>query len=93
MTEVTRRTFLATSGITALPNSVCTAAEDDDGNSRIGQTPHTKFAVNIEMWWTKLPFLDRIRQTAALGFPAVEFWPWDNKDLDATLRLTRKLKI
>ena len=35
----------------------------------IGKTPHTKFAVNIEMWWTKLPFLDRIRQAAELGFP------------------------
>ena len=56
------------------------AAEGDSAdNSRIGKTPHTKFAVNIEMWWTKLPFLDRIRQTAALGFPAIEFWPWDNK--------------
>jgi hydroxypyruvate isomerase len=70
------------------------AAEGDSADTgSIGKTPHTKFAVNIEMWFTKLPFLDRIRQTAALGFPAVEFWPWANKDLDATLKLTQELKI
>jgi hydroxypyruvate isomerase len=45
------------------------------------------------MWWTRLPFLDRIRQTAALGFPAVEFWPWQNKDLPAVSRLCQELKV
>ena len=40
------------------------------------------------MWWSKLPFLDRIRQAAALGFPAIEFWPWENKDINAIADLT-----
>jgi hydroxypyruvate isomerase len=53
------------------------------GLSSIGKTPHTKFAVNVEMWWTDLEFTDRIRQTAALGFPAVEMWDYAGKDLDA----------
>lgn len=44
-----------------------------------GQTPHTKFAVNIEMWFSKLDFLERIRRSAALGFPSVEFWDWRAK--------------
>ena len=94
MTDLNRRTFLTTSGAAAAMSAGVFAAEAAvDVKKTIGHTPHTKFAVNIEMWWTKLPFLDRIRQTAALGFPAVEFWPWKNKDLDATLKLTQELKI
>jgi len=94
MTDLNRRTFLTTSGAAAALSAGAFAAEAAvDVRNTIGKTPHTKFAVNIEMWWTKLPFLDRIRQTAALGFPAVEFWPWKNKDLDATLKLTQELKI
>jgi hydroxypyruvate isomerase len=45
------------------------------------------------MWWRKLPVLDRIRQAAALGFPAVEIWPWQGKDLDAIAALTQELGI
>jgi hydroxypyruvate isomerase len=94
MSDLSRRTFLATSGAAAAMSAGVFAAEGDSADTgSIGKTPHTKFAVNIEMWFTKLPFLDRIRQTAALGFPAVEFWPWANKDLDATLKLTQELKI
>jgi hydroxypyruvate isomerase len=48
-----------------------------------GSTPNTRFAVNLEMWWTKLPFLERIEQASLLGFPAIEFWPWKGKDIDA----------
>ena len=48
-----------------------------------GRTPHTTFALNIEMWFRSLPFTDRIRQTAALGFDWVEFWSWQGKDLAA----------
>lgn len=58
-----------------------------------GKTPNTKFAVNVEMWWTRLPFLDRIRQAAAFGYPAIEFWPLDGKDLNAVARLTGELGI
>ena len=28
--------------------------------SRLGKTPRTRFAVNVEMWWTRLPFLERV---------------------------------
>jgi len=74
-----RRDFLQQTGLAAsaalmatagLPSRTAHAADDP----LPGKTPHTKFAVNVEMWWTKLPFLERIRQTAALGFPAIEFW-------------------
>src|SRR5687767_14556825 len=58
-----------------------------------GKTKNTKFAVNCEMWWGKLPLLDRLRQTAELGFPAVEFWPYQGKDIDAIKKLKDELKI
>jgi hydroxypyruvate isomerase len=59
----------------------------------LGKTPHTKFAVNVEMWFRKLPFLDRLRASAALGFPAVEFWPYEGKDIDAVAKLCDELKL
>lgn len=37
----------------------------------------------IEMLFTELPFIDRIEAAAAAGLPAVEFWGWRSKDLDA----------
>jgi hydroxypyruvate isomerase len=59
----------------------------------LGKTKNTKFAVNCEMWWGKLPFLDRLRKTAELGFPAVEFWPYQGKDIPAIKKLKDELKI
>ncbi len=58
-----------------------------------GRTPLTRFAVNVEMWFSDLPFLERVRAAAALGFPAVEFWPWRGKDLDALDALRKELGI
>ncbi|MBW3542312.1 MAG: TIM barrel protein [Planctomycetes bacterium] len=94
---ISRRAFLGASGVAASltafgPRAV--ADEDSAGDvSRIGKTPHTKFAVNIEMWWRTLPFLDRIRKTAELGFPAVEFWPWANKDIPAVAALCKEVGV
>ncbi len=90
---IARRTFfgsaLALAGGAALASRVQAA----DATASLGHTPHTKFAVNVEMWFKKLPFLERLRAAAALGFPAVEFWPYENKDIDATKRLCDELKI
>lgn len=74
---------------------VAVGAKDDEQEdvSKLGKTPHSRFAVNIEMWWTRLPFLERIRQTAELGFPAVEFWPYKGKDIDAIARLCQELNV
>jgi len=72
----------------------CAAALAADADpSTIGQTPNTKFAVNVEMWWSQLPFLQRVREAAALGFPAIEFWPWESKDVDAIAELTGELGL
>ncbi|MGY8770199.1 MAG: hydroxypyruvate isomerase family protein [Pirellulales bacterium] len=58
--------------------------------SQLGKTPNTQFAVNIETWWQDLPFNDRIVKAAEFGFPAIEFWETDDKDLDAFVELTEK---
>lgn len=92
--SLTRRSFLGSTALLAGTAATGFAAEQDFSDTKsIGKTPHTKFAVNIEAWFTKLPYADRIRQSAALGFPAVEIWPWDNKDLDAIAALTGELGI
>ncbi len=97
MKSISRRGFLgSTAAATTLPaiSAGAYAAVDESGDlSSIGKTPHTKFAVNVEMWWRKLPFLDRIRQAAALGFPAVELWPWKKKDIDAIAKLSKEKNI
>lgn len=60
---------------------------------RPGRTPNTRFAVNLELWWTELPFLDRIRRAAELGFPAIELWDWRGKDVDRIAELCRALSL
>ena len=42
-----------------------------------------RYAVNIEMWWWQKPFVERIHAAADAGFTHVEFWPYENKDIDA----------
>lgn len=51
------------------------------------------YAVNVEMTWGKLPFLDRLRRVADAGFTYYEFWPWKNKDIDAAVKLNAELKL
>jgi hydroxypyruvate isomerase len=94
MNSPDRRTFLgAVAGSAAWLGVPRAAAADPKAPDKPGQTPHTKFAVNIEIWWRKLPVLERLEKAAALGFPAVEFWPWENKDLDALAAACRRLQL
>ncbi len=94
MPPLSRRSFLGVSAALAGAAASALPAEHDFSDRKtIGRTPHTKFAVNVEMWWRKLPFLERVKQAAALGFPAVEIWPWEGKDLDALADLTHELGI
>ena len=37
----------------------------------------------IEMLFTEYPFAKRIYRAKECGFDAVEFWTWQDKDLDA----------
>jgi hydroxypyruvate isomerase len=93
----TRRSFLAASAAVASSSLVAGAAraaeEPAVDSATLGKTKNTRFAVNCEMWWSKLPFLDRLKQAAALGFPAVEFWPHQGKDIPAIARLAEELNL
>lgn len=91
MPSIDRRAFLGAAAVTGI--TAATQAEAAEETSRLGRTPHTKFAVNIEMWWRKLPFLERIKQAAAFGYPAYEFWPWERQDIDAVAALSKQLGI
>src|SRR4051794_14064090 len=93
MSDFDRRTFFGSALALAGSAGALSAEESQAEVGSIGKTPHTRFAVNVEMWWGKLPFLDRIRAAAKYGFPAVEFWPWRNKDIDATAALCQELGI
>ena len=92
MTVPSRRKFLGAAAACAVA-PLAAGAEKTGNVSEIGKTPHTRFAVNIEMWFARLPFLRRIAAAAALGFPAVEFWPLEGKDIDAVADKTAELKI
>lgn len=98
ITEITRRSFvgaaLGSAALVAGTGGVVSAKEEEKIDiGTLGKTPHTKFAVNLEMWWRKLPFLDRVRKAAEFGYPAVEFWGWKSKDLDAIAALTKDLGL
>jgi hydroxypyruvate isomerase len=84
MPEFSRRQFLAKSSAAAAAMSTiqCSGAGTST-SSTPGKTPHTKFAINVEIWWKDMPLLDRIKKAADLGFPAIEFWPYEEKDLEA----------
>ena len=92
MTVPSRRKFLGAAAACAVA-PLAAGAEKTGDVSEIGKTPHPRFAVNIEMWFARLPFLRRIEAAAALGFPAVEFWPLEGKDIDAVADKTAELKI
>lgn len=42
-----------------------------------------KFSCCIEMIFTEFDFIERIYKAKEAGFDCVEFWCWENKDLDA----------
>jgi hydroxypyruvate isomerase len=88
-----RRSFLgaaaATAGGPLLRSQSAADAVSEQDTKTLGRGEHTKFSLNIEMWWTKLPLLERIDRAADLGFPAVEFWEWREKDIDAIASKTQ----
>lgn len=98
MSQLDRRHFLKTAGALGAASLAAESVTQnviaaDDELSSLGKTPKTKFAVNVEMWWKKLPFLERVEQAANFGYPAIEFWPWRNKDLDALVDLTKRRQL
>jgi hydroxypyruvate isomerase len=94
----TRRTFLRSSAVIAagagLAPALDSAQPQKEDTTRLGRTAHTRFAVNLEMWWRNLtPFTRRIEEAARLGFQAIEFWPYEGKDIGAIADTCQKLKV
>jgi hydroxypyruvate isomerase len=89
-----RRAFLTASaaglGVASLGHPALAQAADG------AQTPDRTwltYAVNVEMTWTKLPFLERVKKVAEAGFSHYEFWQWRPKDIDAIVRLNKELGL
>jgi len=96
MSSFDRRAFLGTSlagAGAAIAATQAAAAAEPTNLASLGKTPHTKFAVNVEMWWRKLPFMERFAKAAELGFPAIEFWPYKGRDVAAIAKRCRALKL
>lgn len=91
--SISRRSFVAATAVLgALPGATfanSTNPESEPEVSMPGRTPHTKFAVNIEMWF-RGPLHERVAAVAELGFPAIEFWPHENKDISQLGELLRQ---
>lgn len=88
MTSSNRRDFLAATAsaaaalsLTHLPSAKSFSAATQDAIAKPAAFK-TRFAVNAEIWWGGLPFMERVRKTHEAGFPAIEFWPWKDKPLD-----------
>jgi hydroxypyruvate isomerase len=45
------------------------------------------------MWYGRKSFLDKIRAAAEMGFPAIEFWPYENKPIAEAARLLKELNV
>ncbi len=52
-----------------------------------------KFSCCIEMIYTQYPFLERFRKAKEAGFDYVEFWNWNDKDMDAIARTVEEVGI
>ena len=84
--NLSRRGFVKSGSAALLATGLGASSKANAGEKTLkkpGKTEHTKFAVNLEIWWAKKDILERIRKTAELGYPAVEFWGCEGKNLDA----------
>jgi hydroxypyruvate isomerase len=85
-----RREFLATAAAaTLVPVRRLQADETPEASDKTWLT----YAVNVEMTWNKLPFLDRLRKVKESGFSHYEFWPWRPKDIEAVVKLNQELGL
>lgn len=58
-----------------------------------GRTPNTPCAVNVEMWFGKKTFLEKIQAADELGYPAIEFWPYQGKPVAEAAKLLKEKKM
>ena len=89
-----RRSFIGTSvGVTEAALAIRPTETRAADVAKPGKTPNTLFAVNVEMWFGNKPFLQKISTAAEMGFPAIEFWPYENKPIKEAAQLLRDKKM
>lgn len=86
-----RRDFLRTAAIAGAAGIASPALTDaraafDDGT-------WLTYAVNVEMTFNKLPFLERLKKVSESGFSHYEFWQWKTKDLPAIKKANEELNL
>lgn len=87
-----RRRFLTAAAASGF--AAASVRGEAGSTDQLGRTKNTRFAVNVEMWFRdQKSFLKKLEATAALGFPAVEFWPWENKDVPAVAETCKRLGL
>ena len=91
MSSANRREFLAAAGTGAV--LLGHGAVSAQGPRASSDGTWLTYAVNVEMTWGNLPFLDRLTKVAEAGFSHYEFWPWRNKDIDGIIRTNAKLGL
>jgi hydroxypyruvate isomerase len=52
-----------------------------------------KLSLGLEMLYRDRPFIDRLKEAARLGYQAIEFWDWRDKDIDGIKRETDRLGL
>jgi hydroxypyruvate isomerase len=52
-----------------------------------------KLSLCLEMLFTELPFIERLNVAAQLGYRAIEFWDWRDKDLPALAQTATRLGL
>lgn len=103
MRNISRRGLLTAAGLAAGISATATttaraaaapaAATFVDEVERPGATRNTRFAVNVEMWFGGRSFLEKIELAAKFGYPAIEFWPWENKPLAEAAALLKERQV
>jgi hydroxypyruvate isomerase len=96
---LSRRQLLAQSvsataaAIVGFQPSPANSAPADDPRGLTPDGTWLTYAVNVEMTWPNVPFLDKLRKVKEAGFSHYEFWPWRGKDIDGILRLNQELGL
>lgn len=91
--SLSRRSLVAVGAALAATRSLARPLPAPLQAKKLGLTPHTRFALNTEIWFHDFPLFDRVRAAADLGYPAIEFWPWHGKDVAGLARVCAELKI
>jgi hydroxypyruvate isomerase len=52
-----------------------------------------KYSACIELLFTEFPFNERIKKAKEFGFDAIEFWEWENKDLEIIKQTCKENEI